>query len=655
MSPKLLSLKNKENTLILLFGALLAVIIIATSVVSAFFMRENAHEEWVAKINSLSLVLTEQTSQTLYSANGLLEHMHKELSQSQIETEKHYVDFVSKESQYRFLTHEISGNPLITVAAYLDRDGRILNYSRKFPAPDISVRDRDYFLQPLTTSGNEVYFSAPVKNRTDDTWVFYLSKKVLNKSGEFLGMVVVGISSEIFSSLYKNIVSNLGAGTSISLYRKDFTLLSRWPNPENKLAQVDSDSPAATLILGQHQASGDTSVEIRGVKSFVSARVVRGYPFVVVVEVAGGGYEHNWFANERWLWILGGSSLLILGLSVYFLIRYNTRLHQELDERRIAQRELTKAHTMLEGKVQERTQELTKEITERKEAQEELSRLNSHIAEVSHRAGMAEVANSVIHNVGNALNSVNIGVTTMRQHIRSSPLTLLPKIADLINEHKDHLAAFLTQNEKGEKLPRLIEMLSDQWKIENATLMTETDRLQESVDHIRQIVNRQQSLSGTLGVDEHIKISDLIANCLNLYVTNFKNAGVIVSLNNEPDLEWNGDKNKLSQILLNLIMNSEESLVACENTPKTLKVSSLKNEHGIQIEVADNGLGIEPDALKKMFSYGFTTKPQGHGLGLHASAIAANELGGNLQAFSAGRNQGAVFVLTLPEKSDSTE
>jgi C4-dicarboxylate-specific signal transduction histidine kinase len=196
-----------------------------------------------------------------------------------------------------------------------------------------------------------------------------------------------------------------------------------------------------------------------------------------------------------------------------------------------------------------------------------------------------------------------------------------------------------------------MEMLSDQWKLENATLISETKQLQESVAHIREIVSRQQSLSGKLGIDENINISDLINNCLSFYVTNFKNAEIIVSMNNEPGLEWSGDRSKITQIMLNLIMNAEESLIASANMPKTLKITSFRiKDGGIQIEVADNGLGIEPEVMNQLFSYGFTTKQFGHGLGLHASGIAANEMNGTLQAFSAGKNKGATFILTLPNQ-----
>lgn len=228
----------------------------------------------------------------------------------------------------------------------------------------------------------------------------------------------------------------------------------------------------------------------------------------------------------------------------------------------------------------------------------------------------------------------------------------LPKIADLLKAHSNNLADFLNNDEKGQKLPKLIELLSDQWKVENVTLISETKQLQESVAHIREIVSRQQSLSGKMGIDETINVSDLINNCLSFYVTNFKNANIIVSMDNEPHLEWVGDRSKITQILLNLIMNAEESLIASESQPKTLKITSYNNKNnGIQIEVADNGLGIEPNVLNKLFGYGFTTKPFGHGLGLHASAIAANEMEGTLQAFSAGKDKGATFILSLPRKT----
>lgn len=72
------------------------------------------------------------------------------------------------------------------------------------------------------------------------------------------------------------------------------------------------------------------------------------------------------------------------------------------------------------------------------------------------------------------------------------------------------------------------------------------------------------------------------------------------------------------------------------------------NASHFYIKIEDNGNGILKENLVNIFAYGFTTKPDGHGFGLHASAVSAKEMGGSLQASSAGKNQGALFSLKLP-------
>ena len=652
-------LKDGENTLILGVGIILALFIMTTAIISAYSIRENSRQDWTHQLDNLTLTLSEQASQELQIANKALDSIVLEIKNAKVDDERQFKEFTTKESQFTFLLQKTAANPLINVAAYVDKKGDILNYTRAFPAPKISIADRDYFINAQTTNGDDTFYSTPVQNRTDQSWVFYLSKKINNRNGEFLGLVVIGISAEVFSQFYQNVVANLGPGASISLYRKDLTLITRWPFIEGAIGQKTNDAATIKIInelklpngvIHADESSADD--QTTDTARMVAARVVKNYPFVVSASVGESVVLQNWQRNEKWVWISALASLVILAISISLLLKANRALTKELSERILAQRELTKAHEKLETRVKERTIELTKEIADRKLAQEELARLNTYIAEVSHRAGMSEVANSVIHNVGNALNSINVAVSTINAEIKSSPLANLPKIADLIKQHSDNLPDFLSNDEKGQKLPKLLELLSDQWKIENVTLISETKQLQESVAHIREIVSRQQSLSGKLGIDETINISDLINNCLSFYVTNFKNANIIVSMDNEPNLEWVGDRSKITQILLNLIMNAEESLIASENHPKTLKITSYNNKNdGIQIEVADNGLGIEPAVLNKLFGYGFTTKPFGHGLGLHASAIAANEMEGTLQAFSAGKDKGATFILSLPRKT----
>jgi C4-dicarboxylate-specific signal transduction histidine kinase len=110
------------------------------------------------------------------------------------------------------------------------------------------------------------------------------------------------------------------------------------------------------------------------------------------------------------------------------------------------------------------------------------------------------------------------------------------------------------------------------------------------------------------------------------------------------------DKHKVLQILVNLIRNAKYALdEKAGPEAKYLRVSiGLIEGNRVKIAVADNGIGIKPENLNRVFAHGFTTKRDGHGFGLHMGALAANEMGGTLKAYSEGPGQGAVFVLELP-------
>jgi signal transduction histidine kinase len=102
------------------------------------------------------------------------------------------------------------------------------------------------------------------------------------------------------------------------------------------------------------------------------------------------------------------------------------------------------------------------------------------------------------------------------------------------------------------------------------------------------------------------------------------------------------------QILINLISNAKHALVDSTCDDRTITLRSSVTGEMIRIEVEDNGIGIAPENLDRIFRFGFTTKRNGHGFGLHGSALAARQLQGSLSVHSDGVGRGARFVLELP-------
>jgi signal transduction histidine kinase len=113
------------------------------------------------------------------------------------------------------------------------------------------------------------------------------------------------------------------------------------------------------------------------------------------------------------------------------------------------------------------------------------------------------------------------------------------------------------------------------------------------------------------------------------------------------------DRHKLMEILVNVLQNARQSLAERGGDGKRITLSiSRPDPRTARIEVTDNGVGIAPDNLTRIFHHGFTTKKSGHGFGLHASANAATEMGARLRARSDGPGRGATFWIDIPMEEE---
>lgn len=184
----------------------------------------------------------------------------------------------------------------------------------------------------------------------------------------------------------------------------------------------------------------------------------------------------------------------------------------------------------------------------------------------------------------------------------------------------------------------------------------EIENLRNDLLHINQIVDMQKTIGGISSLKEQVYIPELIDTALNIAMSpSFQGyIKVIKQFNLSPQVYI--DKSRLLQILINVIQNAKEAVLDNSSAPiKEIKLSTEKTENNsIEIIIEDNGVGIKTEHLDRIFSFGFTTKTNGHGFGLHSSALAATEMGGTLRAKSRGEGCGAQFILKLPmELSES--
>ena len=289
------------------------------------------------------------------------------------------------------------------------------------------------------------------------------------------------------------------------------------------------------------------------------------------------------------------------------------------------------------------------DITERKRNEELLEKLNKQLMDTSRRAGMAEVATGVLHNVGNVLNSVNVSALLITDRLAKSRVSHLAQVSATLRENADNLGTFITADPKGSKIPGFIASLAERLSGEQAELLRESEGLSRNIAHIKDIVAVQQDYAKVSGVVEVLPAASLVDDALEMNGAAFDRHRVEVVREFDSVPPVRVEKHKVLQILINVIRNAKYAVSESRRLDKCITVSIHRNGNNcVKIAVADNGIGIAPELLKRIFAHGFTTKTDGHGFGLHCAALAATEIGGSLAAHSAGVGQGATFTLELP-------
>jgi C4-dicarboxylate-specific signal transduction histidine kinase len=260
----------------------------------------------------------------------------------------------------------------------------------------------------------------------------------------------------------------------------------------------------------------------------------------------------------------------------------------------------------------------------------------------------------VLHSVGNVLNSLGVSAAMLQSRLRESRVGNVERAAKLIEAQGSTLGEFFASDPRGKELPGYLRQLGEHLVAENRTLCDEAQAVVTHIEHIGKIVAAQQTYARHGGSVEEIDVAELIEHALVMHFST--SANVLVRRENRGVGKAMVDRHKLLQIMGNLLSNARHALRDRKQGPRELTVRLRALPPGsYAIDVEDTGIGISTEAMKRLFEFGFTTKKDGHGFGLHASAILAKEMGGELSARSEGVNRGACFTVRLPVAAADAE
>lgn len=295
----------------------------------------------------------------------------------------------------------------------------------------------------------------------------------------------------------------------------------------------------------------------------------------------------------------------------------------------------------------------TENISQRKRGEAELLQLHNQLVESSRSAGMAEVASSILHNVGNVLNTINVSINILPQKIASMQIEKVAKLDQVLGQQED-LSRYLTEDGQGKHFYSYFHELTRNLLYWKAEILSELQSVESNFEHVVNIVNTQQGYaSEAKGIEDLYSVNDVVEDSLKMVEAGLARHKVKVIKELAPMNQSLLNKHKVIQVLVNLLVNAKDSLEGCGQEERKIRIRSELVGDRIRLEVIDNGSGISEENRNQIFRFGFTTKVNGHGFGLHNSAVVAKEMGGELSCHSMGIGRGATFIFEIPFKMSS--
>ncbi len=287
-----------------------------------------------------------------------------------------------------------------------------------------------------------------------------------------------------------------------------------------------------------------------------------------------------------------------------------------------------------------------RDVTERMQAEEALSQAFAQ--------GRLEIVDTILHNIGNAISSVITGVGTIREQLERNELVhRISALAKAIEAHREDWIRYLQTDPQGRRVMPFILALAKDFAAQGAELTQTVKRVESRVAHIVDIIRTQRSLDSGAMVRKDINLRKTIADAVKLLQDSIAKRGVNIEIDCEnAPREIRTQESKFHQMLVNLIKNSMEAIDELEQSrgleaKPCIQIRAYVQEDFLNIDVIDNGIGIEEKRARIIFTAGYSTKKGGSGLGLHSIANFIIGSGGHIFPLSTGFGKGTTMRIKL--------
>jgi signal transduction histidine kinase/DNA-binding response OmpR family regulator len=312
-----MKLRRRRSTRALVLASLaLICTIIGTNAIFLYNLRESSLQTTEANLARYSLALAEQADRSFASLDLVLSSVGDYLGRKGVTDAASYQHIMSSQETHLLLKEKITGLPQVDAVTMIDAQGKLINFSRYWPIPDVNVSDRDYFKALKADPNLESFISKPVENRGTGTWNIYIARRLNDPNGKFMGLLLGAMSMQYFENFFGS--TSLGVGTSASLVREDGTLLARFPHTET-IGNQSSGAGQRALAAGgniRELSPNDQRMRLR------SARMLSNYPALVAVTQTEDSALRSWRGMAELLGAMSLVSTIVVLIAVFVVTRW---------------------------------------------------------------------------------------------------------------------------------------------------------------------------------------------------------------------------------------------------------------------------------------------------------------------------------------------
>jgi PAS domain S-box-containing protein len=297
-----------------LAGAGLLVVIIVVAGLAVWDRREEAVVRSRQEMTTLGTVVAAQTERSIKAIDLVLQEMQAMVLAAGVESSEQFRHSMATEEMHSFLQERLKALPQVDAIALVGADGGLVNSSRLWPVQATDFSDRDYFRSLQRNNEPGPFISVPAISSSSGGWSFFLARRVNGLGGEFMGLILSAIDAHYWEDFFQAV--SLGNGGSVALFRRDGTMLARYPHVERMQGEkLAEQSPFYTRV----EQGGGTYLSpgyVDGIARIISAHPLRDFPLVVTVSMAEDAVLADWRRESMFIAI--GALCTVIGFALLF-------------------------------------------------------------------------------------------------------------------------------------------------------------------------------------------------------------------------------------------------------------------------------------------------------------------------------------------------